>query len=131
MEVKIHVKGILVFMYVTYQVKFWSMPLFTGFVTRLTLPVQLVEQALPTLLKHLSTNTVFSGFRVIWSLVLYICFVDRYLSSCPLSFGHCVICSSVILITHCYLQTLCTWARKEHSFCSHSIVIFCFMSWVE
>jgi len=64
MEVKIHVKGILVFMYVTCQVKFWSMPLFTGFVTRLTLPVQLVEQALPTLPKHLITNQVFSRFRV-------------------------------------------------------------------
>ena len=30
------------------------------------------------------------------SLVLYVCFVDRYLSFCPFSFGHCVIFPSSI-----------------------------------
>ena len=39
---------------------------------------------------------VFSGVRVTRSLVLYICFVDRCLSFCTFSFGHCVICSSSI-----------------------------------
>ena len=29
------------------------------------------------------------------SLVLYICFVDRCLSFCTFSFGHCVVCSSI------------------------------------
>jgi hypothetical protein len=29
-------------------------------------------------------------------LVLYVCFVDRCLSVCTLSFGHCVVCSSSI-----------------------------------
>ena len=39
---------------------------------------------------------VFSGVRVTRSLVLYVCFVDRCLSFCPFSFGHCVVCSSSI-----------------------------------
>jgi len=29
------------------------------------------------------------------SLVLYVCFVDRCLSFCTFSFGHCVVCSSI------------------------------------
>jgi hypothetical protein len=64
--------------------------LITGFVTRLTWPVPLVEQELPT---HLSSPPVFSGVHVTQSLVLYVCFVDRCLSFCTLSFGHCVVCS--------------------------------------
>ena len=30
------------------------------------------------------------------SLVLCVCFVDRFLSLCPSSFDHCVVCSSSI-----------------------------------
>jgi hypothetical protein len=41
----------------------------------------------------------FNGVRVTRSLVLYVCFVDRCLSICPFSFGHCVVCSSSIPIT--------------------------------
>jgi hypothetical protein len=58
--------------------------------------VSLVEQELPTLPEHLSSPPVFSGVRVIRSLVLYVCFVDRCLSSCTFSFGHCVVYSSSI-----------------------------------
>ena len=54
--------------------------LITGFVTRLTRRVPLVEQELITLPEHLSSPPVFSGIRVTRSLVLYICFVDRCLS---------------------------------------------------
>ena len=57
--------------------------LITGFVTRLTRWVPLVEQGLLTLLEHLSSPPVFSGVRVTRSLVLYICFVDRCLSFVP------------------------------------------------
>ena len=39
---------------------------------------------------------IVSGVRVTRSLVLYVCFVDRCLSFCPFSFGHCVACSSSI-----------------------------------
>ena len=63
--------------------------LITGFVTRLTRRVSLMEQELPTLPEHLS------GVRVTRSLVLYVCFVDRCLSFCTFSFGHCVVCSSI------------------------------------
>jgi hypothetical protein len=38
--------------------------------------------------------TMDSGVRVIRSLVLCACFVDRCLSFCTFSFGHCVVCSS-------------------------------------
>ena len=68
----------------------------TGFVARLTRRVSLEEQELLTLPKHLSSPPVFSGVRVTRSLVLYVCFVDRCLSFCPFSFGHCVVCSSSI-----------------------------------
>ena len=40
----------------------------------------LVEQELLTLTGHLSSPPVFSGDRVVRSLVLYVCFVDRCLS---------------------------------------------------
>ena len=40
----------------------------------------LVEQEPPTLPEHMSSPPVFSGVRVTWSLVLCVCFVDRYLS---------------------------------------------------
>jgi len=51
--------------------------LITGFVTRLTRRVSLVEQKLLTLPEHLSSPPVFSVVSVTRSLVLYICFVDR------------------------------------------------------
>ena len=68
--------------------------LISMFVTRLTRRVPLVE--LLTLPEHLSSPLVFSGVRVTWSLVLYVCFVDRCLSFCLFSFGHYVVCSSSI-----------------------------------
>jgi hypothetical protein len=38
---------------------------------------------------------VFSGVSVTRALVLYVCFVDRCLSFCTCSIGHCVVCSSI------------------------------------
>jgi hypothetical protein len=55
-----------------------------------------VEQDLLTLPDHPSSSPVFSGIRITRSLVLCVCFVDRCLSFCPFSFGHCVVCSSSI-----------------------------------
>jgi hypothetical protein len=89
--------------------------LITGFVTRLTRRVSLVEQELPTLPQHLSSPPVFSGVRVTRSLVLYVCFVDRCLSFCTFSFGHCVVCSSSIYgfwLPLWYLQTLLIIAKE-------------------
>jgi hypothetical protein len=45
----------------------------------------------------MSLHPVFSGVRATRSLVLYVCFVDRCLSFCIFSFGHCVVCYSSIL----------------------------------
>ena len=55
-----------------------------------------MEQELLTLPEHLSSTPVFSGVRVTRSLVLCVCFVDRYLSFCPFSFGNCAVCFSSI-----------------------------------
>ena len=60
------------------------------FVTILTRRVSLVEQKLLIL----PEPPVFIEVRVIPSLVVCVCFVDRYLSLCTFSFGHCVVCSS-------------------------------------
>ena len=68
----------------------------TGFVTRLTRRVSLVEQDLQTLPEHPSSSPAFSGIRVTRSSVLYVCFVDRCLSFCTFYFGHCVVCSSSV-----------------------------------
>ena len=65
----------------------------TGFVTRLTRRVPLVEQELINLPEHLSSPPVFSGVRVTRSLVVPVSIVDRCLSFCTFSFGHCVVCS--------------------------------------
>jgi hypothetical protein len=71
--------------------------LITGFVTRLTRRVSLLEQELFTLPELLSSPPlVFSGVRLTPSLVLCVCFVDRYLYFCTSSLGHCVVCSSSI-----------------------------------
>jgi hypothetical protein len=60
--------------------------LIAGFVTRLTRRMPLGERKLLTLLDHMNSPPVFSGVRVIRSLVLCVCFVDRclYFFSWPL-----------------------------------------------
>jgi hypothetical protein len=60
--------------------------LITGFVTRLTRRVSLVEQELLTLPEHLSSPPGFSRVHVTRSLVWYVCFVDRCLSFCTFYF---------------------------------------------
>ena len=54
-------------------------------------------------------RSVFSGVRVTRSLVVYAYFVDRWLSFCTFSFGHCVVCPSSkygFWLPLWYLQTL-------------------------
>ena len=58
--------------------------LITGFVTRLTRRVSLVEQELFILPEHPSSPLVFSGVCDTQPLVLCVCFVDRCLSFWPL-----------------------------------------------
>ena len=79
----------------------------TRCVTGLTRRVQLVEQELHILPEHLSSHRYLVEFRVTPSLVLNVCFVDRCLSLCTFSFGHCVVCSSIygLWLLLWYLQT--------------------------
>ena len=46
-----------------------------------------------TLPEHLSSPPVFSGVRVTRYLVLCVCFLNRCLSFCIFSSGHCVVCT--------------------------------------
>jgi hypothetical protein len=92
--------------------------LITGFVTRLTRRVLLVEQGLPTLPEHPSSPPVFSEARVTRSLVLCVRFVGRCSSLCTFSFAYCVICPSSIfgfLFFLWYLQTTpVTWVGSSY-----------------
>ena len=56
----------------------------TGFITRLTRRVPLVEQELLTLPEYLSSPPVLTGVRVTRFIVLCVCFVNRCLSFWPL-----------------------------------------------
>jgi hypothetical protein len=57
--------------------------------------MHLMDQELLTLPEHLSSPPVFSRVRVTLYLALCVCWVDRCLSFCHFSFGHCVVCSSI------------------------------------
>ena len=59
-------------------------PILSSFMTYQRMP--LVEHELLILAEHLSSHPVVSAVRVTRSLVLYVCFVDRYLSFCPFFF---------------------------------------------
>ena len=73
----------------------WLFLLFilAGFVTRETRRISLVERF--TLPEQLSSPPVFSGVHFARSFVFCV-LLDRCLSVCPFSFGHCVVCLSSI-----------------------------------
>ena len=98
----------------------------SGFVTRLTRRVPIVEQELLNLQEHLSSPPAFSGVRVTRSLDLSVCLVDRCLSFCPFSFGHCVVSSSIYGFwwSLWYLQTLLKENGQHfHWHCWHTFQI--------
>jgi hypothetical protein len=83
--------------------------LVTGFATRLTWRVPLVEQEQLSLSENLSSSPVFNEVRITRSLAVCVCFVDRCLSFCTFSFAHCVVCCFSIYgfwLPLWYLQTL-------------------------
>jgi hypothetical protein len=97
---------------------------FIDIAIRLTRRMPLVEQKLPTLPEHLSSPPVFSGVRVSRSLVLCVCYVDRYLSFCAFSFDHCVVCSSSIYwfwLPLWYLQTRLNKFTRIRVFIARSV----------
>ena len=68
------------------------------------------------------SSPLFRGVHVTHSLVFCVCFVDRCLSICTFSFGHCVVCSSSIYgfrLSLLYLQTLLTQILHVCSFYIH------------
>ena len=90
---------------------------------------EVVEQKLLTLPEQLSSLPVFSGFRVTRSLVLYVCFVDRFLSFWTFSFGHCFVCSSSIYrfwLPLWYLQFFLQIMKKDEDGLIWSISLMCF-----
>jgi hypothetical protein len=108
--------------------------LITAFVTRLTRRVPLMEQELLTLPEHRSSPPVFSGVLVTRSLVLCVCFVDRCLSFCTFSFGHCVVCSSSIYgfwLPLWYLQTLLFKTIFGYLFWHYKLGFFLYENWVK
>jgi hypothetical protein len=76
--------------------------LITGFVTRLTRRMSLVDQGLLTPPEHMRSPPVLVGFVLLD--MLCVCFVDRCLFFCTFSFGHCVI--YVFWLPLWYLQSL-------------------------
>jgi hypothetical protein len=91
--------------------------------------IQLRVNSLLTLPVHLSSPPVFSGVHGTRSLVLYVCFVDRCLSFCTFSFGHCVVCSSSIYgfwLPLWYLQTLLRGISSMYG----KILLFCFRHYI-
>jgi hypothetical protein len=61
------------------------------------------------LVEHLTSPSVFSGVRVVQSLVFSVVFCGFF---CPFSFGHCVVCPPWLLITSLwYLQACFSYNR--------------------
>jgi hypothetical protein len=84
--------------------------LITGFATRLTRWVSLVEQKLLTLPEFIPGGVFFGGGGSSYSIFSFICmFCWSFFVLCTFSFGHCVVCSSSIYgfwLPFWYLQTL-------------------------
>ena len=89
--------------------------LITGFVTRLTRRVSPVEQELHILPKHLSSSPIFILVGSCYSIYSFMCmscrsvfFIYFFLSFCPFSFCHCVVCPLIygFWLPLWFLQTL-------------------------
>ena len=96
----------------------------TGFVARVMQRMPLVKQDLPTLPEHMNSPPVFNVVRVARSLVFCVVLCGS-LSFCTLSFGHCVICSSLIYgfwfsiwYLHAFLVTLYPMIHLKIDLCT-------------
>jgi hypothetical protein len=91
----------------------------------------------------LRSPPIFSGVCVTRSLVLCVCFVDRYLSFCLFSFGHCVVCSFsiywfwlpllMIFINMSFLKLKTTYSkstRLQHNMHLHLILCVYFIHYI-
>ena len=83
--------------------------LITGFVTRLTRRVPLVEQELPTLPEHMNSPPVFSGDRIARTLVQCVVLCGSlFVLLFFFSFDYCAVCPSNCgyWLPHLYLQII-------------------------
>ena len=106
------------FFFFLYNKRIWCMLLrihcfvvrtFKQLYTKVVWHLHLHVHGTTIVLEHLSSHPTFSGVCITRFLVLYVCFVDRCLSFCTFSFGHCFVCSSSIYgfwLPLWYLQTL-------------------------
>jgi hypothetical protein len=88
--------------------------------------------------EHLSSPLVCNGIRVIRSLVLCVCFVDRCLFFCPFSFGHCGLLFQkrvvrIIRYLRFYYHIKHINASLRHDYCcpenTHSSVLWCMIDY--
>ena len=89
--------------------------LITGFVTRLTRRVPLVEQELPTLPEHLNTPTIFSGF-VLLDLQFYMYFLQI------------VVCPFVLFLLAIVLSVLLRYTDSDYPFGIFKLFLHSFTS---
>ena len=70
--------------------------LITGFVTIVTRRVPHVEQEVNNIQAHMSSTPYLGGVRIARPCGFYVMFYTSFLSVCPCSFCHCIICPSSI-----------------------------------
>ena len=102
----------------------------TNPVTRFTRQVSLLEQELFTLPEHLSSPPVFSGVRVTRSLVLYVCFVDRFFfwPLCCLLFDIRILISPLVSSNSSFiLLSYGTISITSGHVCCYGLFIFIFI----
>jgi hypothetical protein len=104
-----------------------SFTAYRGFVTRLKQRVPLVEQELLTLPEYLNSSSVFSGVRVARSLVVCVCFVDRFLSFCPFSFWPlcCLFFFDIQILITPLVSSDYSWPRMLKSFLIPPLFLKC------
>ena len=106
--------------------------LITRFVKQVTRRVPLVDQELLTLPEHMSSPPVFSGVRVIQSLVFFVVFCRSIVCPfsldhcivCPFSLGHCIVCP--FSLDHCIV---CPISLDHCIVCPSSIYDFWLPLW--
>ena len=90
--------------------------LITGFIINVIRRVPDVDQELITLPEHLSSPQVLVRFVLLDHLFSVQCFVDRCLSFCPFSLGHCVVCHSPFCGFWLYRQTFLIQSQLSFPF---------------
>ena len=96
----------------------------SGFATRITRRMPLVDQKLLTVPEQLRSSPVFCRIPVAQYLIVCVVFVDPHFYFCPISFGHYIVCYSSIDLR--LLVTSLVYSVVSHYTCSviHNALIF-------